>query len=358
MMTKTECALFLAFTSMGCGASTEKAESETHFLSCETDAECEEAEQDSICVSGRCVAAEEAREGEADSGDARGSADEDTETGDDSDADAPEPATPAVTPVPATANSSPPRPGPTAVMTGGVTPSIPRPPPIGMMPAPSGSPGPGAPGSGGAGPDGVAGNSAVGGESGAGNGESDAMCELLKDEPETPATVTIAVRNAREVPIVLGGPVGCDPTHIEVTALDESSPGSWSGSHCLLGCHIVVAGAAGCTADCPSAAPVLIAPGETGTIEWPGILARAAALPEECCEDSEYCPSECPLIVTAEPGPYQATIAFTEVTPEAAEACALDPFQCPNAFDGNTTFEAVTQDFELGADAIELSVNP
>lgn len=358
MNSKISVALLLALAgTIGCGASTDNAESETHFLSCETDAECQSADADSMCVSGRCVSADEATaDDDSSSGaDDDGAAADDDPVDDDpaGDDDVPEPSLPTPGVAPTATSSAVPGPRPSATSTGGVNTSFPSPAPTMSATGPR----PNIPAGGQGGESSEGGAAGVGGASGAGGSSTGGtdLCDIFTAEPATPEAVTITVRNERSQHIVLGGPVSCDPTHVTITSLDEDRPGAWSGSHCLLGCHLLVEGNAGCTADCPSPPPVLIPPGETATIEWPGILARTAELPEQCCE-GDYCPEECPLLLTAAPGMYRAVIAVTELTEERAEACATAEPQCPNAFDGQTTFDPIEQDFEFGADPVELRV--
>jgi hypothetical protein len=166
----------------------------------------------------------------------------------------------------------------------------------------------------------------------------------------------MTVRNERDVPIVLGGPISCQPIHVAIVSLAREDD-VWGGAHCLLACDVSLDGVGGCTADCPFPEPVVIAAGETATIEWPGLLARWVSLPEQCCE-SDYCADECPIVIAAEPGDYRATLAFVEITEEEAAACSSDPFTCPGAFEGQEAFETVDQDFELGAGDILLGVTP
>jgi hypothetical protein len=379
MSTKTSLAFLLTLVGLtGCGASTDRAESETHFLSCKKDVECEDANEDSVCVSGRCVAAEEALGDDAAS--EPGDDDVASTTGNDNAGGAPgdddaapdtgaptgsmEPVTPAPpgSPSLATGNVGVAVP-PMGTSTTGVG-GAPRPGPVASMgpvpvAVPSQGQGGGSPAAGAGGTEpvsaGAGGGSGVGGASAGGTGGD--TCEAFTADPAPANPVTITVRNDRDVSIVLGGPVDCDSTQIAVDSLDDANPGAWSGSHCLVGCQIALDGGGGCTADCPSAAPLLIAPGEAGTIEWPGLLARTVELPEQCCTDENYCPAEFPLIVAAEPGMFRAAIALTELSDEQATACQADPTQCPNAFDGQSTFERVEQDFELGAGPVELSVS-
>lgn len=179
------------------------------------------------------------------------------------------------------------------------------------------------------------GGAANGGAANGGAGNGGGECSALLDPVIDSAALTITVTNERTVPIGLGGPVSCQPTLFTLRSQDATLV--WGGDHCSFTCEMLMAGAGGCTADCPSPEPIILQPGESDTIEWHGVVQRITQLPSKCCAEIGLCPAECGVLQAAGTGQYVATLAVVELTVEQAAVCEEQPFAetCPGAFNGS-----------------------
>lgn len=154
-------------------------------------------------------------------------------------------------------------------------------------------------------------------------GEPDACAALMNDALGDPIPLTVF--NAREVPIFLTSAVSCQPEYFEIVSKVEGMPGQWSGPHCSFTCEDVMAGACGCTADCPVAPTIRIEPGGAYELSWSGAVLRETALPTECA--SQDCLADtCRVARAAAPGGlYEATLALVE-SPQCGDTeCTCTP---------------------------------
>lgn len=200
------------------------------------------------------------------------------------------------------------------------------------------------------------------------SGPSTLSCETLTAPPVMAEIVDIDVTNERSEPLVFGSPFDCSgPVYVSVESLDSASPGTAFVGSCAFTCDQVLTQPAACNPSCPTAAPLVVDPGETVTVQWATRLANPVPVNPECCGVPDQCPSECALVSPAEPGPYRATFVAATVNAEEAAACReapnlMSPLPSSPSPDmvvcqiEEAELEDVTVDFDFGAGRVALTI--
>jgi hypothetical protein len=168
-------------------------------------------------------------------------------------------------------------------------------------------------------------------------------------------TVPITITNRRDTAVVLGGVNDGCPEYVAITSLDEAAPGSFSGWGCGGTCSSAHQGSFTCGA-CVTANAIVLDPGESTELDWPGLLFNQVPFAQECCDDGSTCYGECAMPSAPAPGPFSATVKLVQASDEEATACRDDGQGCPLLPQNGAEVVAVEMPFDFTGGAIELEI--
>jgi hypothetical protein len=146
------------------------------------------------------------------------------------------------------------------------------------------------------------------------------------DDPLPINPVTIRIKNAKNVPIYLGGDTGsCGPTEMYGIA-DPSGPLALHAGGCGYTCEALQQHDDVCPDSCFLPPTIYIAPGGTYEETWSGTSFPTAQMPSECYFNPEYAYDSCYQRTAVPTGAYVATaVASDQLTCLDVGICSCEP---------------------------------
>ncbi|HEX2736412.1 MAG TPA: hypothetical protein VHM70_32640 [Polyangiaceae bacterium] len=185
------------------------------------------------------------------------------------------------------------------------------------------------------------------------DGGAAVSCERYADVTDA-SSVSITVSNHRARPIGIAGRL---TVPVRVESQNPDAPGAWT-NFSDQSCGSAPSGQlGGPTIDLQPNA-LLVPPGDSITVEWNGLVGSTVPFPSQCCEDGALnpCPAECILQREASLGSYLAHVSYAELSDDAAANCTATPDTCSV---GDAVTTVIDAPFTLDATrVVSLEVPP